>query len=154
MEALMDSFVRYWQILGFSVSFFDADAPETWNSLLQTNTRAIYVESITNPLLHVCDLEGIVAFARANKLVSLIDNTFATPFNYPAAAAGFDFSLHSATKYLNGHSDVVAGVIAGKGDWVRKAGGKFKTTRGLVGPPCLFFTPSRCSNPGPPNEAT
>lgn len=125
--------------LGVSVSFFDADAPETWNSLLQTNTRAIYVESITNPLLHVCDLEGIVAFARANKLVSLIDNTFATPFNYPAAAAGFDFSLHSATKYLNGHSDVVAGVIAGKGDWVRKAGENLKQLGGSLDPHACFL---------------
>ncbi|MCY3487219.1 MAG: aminotransferase class I/II-fold pyridoxal phosphate-dependent enzyme [Bacteroidetes bacterium] len=125
--------------LGVSVSFFDADAPETWNSLLQANTRAVYVESITNPLLHVCDLEGIVAFAQANKLVSLIDNTFATPFNYPAAAAGFDFSLHSATKYLNGHSDVVAGVITGKGDWVRKAGKNLKQLGGSLDPHACFL---------------
>lgn len=125
--------------LGVSVSFFDADAPETWNSLLQANTRAVYVESITNPLLHVCDLEGIVAFAQANKLVSLIDNTFATPFNYPASAAGFDFSLHSATKYLNGHSDVVAGVIAGRGDWVRKAGKNLKQLGGSLDPHACFL---------------
>ncbi|MXW14519.1 MAG: aminotransferase class I/II-fold pyridoxal phosphate-dependent enzyme [Rhodothermaceae bacterium] len=125
--------------LGVSVSFFDADAPETWNSLLQANTRAVYVESITNPLLHVCDLERIVAFAQANKLVSLIDNTFATPFNYPASAAGFDFSLHSATKYLNGHSDVVAGVIAGRGDWVRKAGKNLKQLGGSLDPHACFL---------------
>ena len=54
--------------LGITVSFFDADAPDTWQSLLQTNTRAIYVESITNPLLYVCDLEGIVEFAQSNNL--------------------------------------------------------------------------------------
>lgn len=125
--------------LGISVSFFDADAPETWNSLLQTNTRAIYVESITNPLVHVCDLEEIVAFAQANKLVSLIDNTFATPFNYQAAAAGFDFSLHSATKYLNGHSDVVAGVIIGKGAWVSKAGKNLTQLGGSLDPHACFL---------------
>ena len=125
--------------LGVSVSFFDADAPETWNSLLQTNTRAIYVESITNPLVHVCDLDEIVAFAQANKLISLIDNTFATPFNYRAAAAGFDFSLHSATKYLNGHSDVVAGVVTGKGDWVRRAGKNLTQLGGSLDPHACFL---------------
>ncbi len=125
--------------LGVSVSFFDADAPETWSSLLQTNTRAIYVESITNPLVHVCDLDEIVAFAQANKLISLIDNTFATPFNYRAAAAGFDFSLHSATKYLNGHSDVVAGVVTGKGDWVRRAGKNLAQLGGSLDPHACFL---------------
>ncbi len=125
--------------LGVSISSFDANAPETWDSLLQANTRAIYVESITNPLLHVCDLERIVSFASANNLISLIDNTFATPFNYPAAAAGFDLSLHSATKYLNGHSDVIAGVIAGKGDWVRKAGKNLKHLGGSLDPHACFL---------------
>lgn len=125
--------------LGISVTFFDADAPETWNSLMQTNTRAIYVESITNPLVQVCDLEGIVQFAQANRLVSMIDNTFATPFNYQAAAAGFDFSLHSATKYLNGHSDILAGVIIGKGDWLRKSGKVLAQLGGCLDPHTCFL---------------
>ncbi len=125
--------------LGVTVSFFDADVPESWNSLLQTNTRAIYVESITNPLVRVCDLERIVDFSDAHNLVSLIDNTFATPFNYQAAAAGFDYSLHSATKYLNGHSDVVAGAIIGKGDWVHKAGKNLKHLGGSLDPHACFL---------------
>jgi len=107
--------------LKITVSFFDANAPETWNALLQTNTRAVYVESISNPLVHVCDLEKIIEFSHASNLTSLIDNTFASPYNYQAADAGFDYSLHSATKYLNGHSDVVAGAIIGKADLVQKA---------------------------------
>ncbi|MCY3614237.1 MAG: aminotransferase class I/II-fold pyridoxal phosphate-dependent enzyme [Bacteroidetes bacterium] len=125
--------------LGITVSFFDADAPDTWQSLLQTNTRAIYVESITNPLLHVCDLEGIVAFAQANNLTSLIDNTFATPFNYKATAAGFDLSLHSATKYLNGHSDIVAGVIVGSGELIYKARKTLKHLGGALDPHACFL---------------
>ncbi len=125
--------------LGITVSFFDADAPDTWRSLLQTNTRAIYVESITNPLLHVCDLEGIVAFAQANNLISLIDNTFATPFNYKATAAGFDLSLHSATKYLNGHSDIVAGVIVGSEKLVYKARKTLKHLGGALDPHACFL---------------
>ena len=125
--------------LGVEVSFFDADAPNTWDSLLKTNTRAVYVESITNPLVQVCNLEGIVEFAQVNNLASLIDNTFATPFNYQAAAAGFDFSLHSATKYLNGHSDIVAGVIIGRGNWVRKAGKNLTQLGGSLDPHACFL---------------
>lgn len=125
--------------LGITVSFIDANAPDTWQSLLQTNTRAIYVESITNPLLHVCDLEGIVAFAQANSLISLIDNTFATPFNYKATAAGFDLSLHSASKYLNGHSDIVAGVIVGSGDQIHKARQTLKHLGGALDPHACFL---------------
>lgn len=125
--------------LGITVSFIDANAPDTWQSLLQTNTRAIYVESITNPLLHVCDLEGIVAFAQANSLISLIDNTFATPFNYKATVAGFDLSLHSASKYLNGHSDIVAGVIVGSGDQIYKARQTLKHLGGALDPHACFL---------------
>lgn len=125
--------------LGITVSFFDADAPETWQSLLQPNTRAIYVESITNPLLHVCDLEGIVRFAQANSLISLIDNTFASPFNYKATAAGFDLSLHSATKYLNGHCDIVAGVIVGSEELIYKARQTLKHLGGALDPHACFL---------------
>ncbi|MDE2771144.1 MAG: aminotransferase class I/II-fold pyridoxal phosphate-dependent enzyme [Bacteroidota bacterium] len=125
--------------LGITVSFFDADAPDTWQSLLQPNTRAIYVESITNPLLHVCDLEGIVKFAQANSLISLIDNTFASPVNYKATAAGFDLSLHSATKYLNGHCDIVAGVIVGSEELIFKARQTLKHLGGALDPHACFL---------------
>jgi len=125
--------------LKISVSFFNADAPNTWDSLLQENTRAIYVESITNPLVQVCDLEKVVDFAQANNLVSLIDNTFATPFNYRAAEAGFDFSLHSATKYLNGHSDIVAGVIIGTEERVQEAGKNLVHLGGVLDPHACFL---------------
>lgn len=125
--------------LDISVTFFDAHASDTWSQHLRPHTRAIYVESITNPLLHVCDLEGIIGFARANQLVSLIDNTFATPYNYRAVEAGFDLSLHSATKYLNGHSDIVAGAILGRGDLVRKAGKTLKHLGGALDPHACFL---------------
>ena len=125
--------------LGISVSFINGDAPDTWDSHMTPRTRAVYVESITNPLLQVCDLEGIVRFARTNGLVSLIDNTFATPYNYRAAEAGFDLSLHSATKYLNGHSDVVAGAIVGSGELVRRARGTLKHLGGALDPHACFL---------------
>ena len=125
--------------LKVSVSFFDADAPDTWSSLLKTNTSAVYVESITNPLVRVCDLEKVVEFAQTNKLTSFIDNTFASPYNYKAAAAGFDFSLHSATKYLNGHSDVVAGAIIGKKEWVQKAAKNIAQLGGSLDPNSCYL---------------
>ncbi len=99
--------------LGIGRDFIDADRPESWSALLRPNTRAIYVEAMTNPLLEVADLEGIVQFAREHRLTSIIDNTFATPVNFRPLAAGFDLCLHSATKYLNGHADIVAGAVIG-----------------------------------------
>ena len=122
-----------------AVTFIDAHAPDTWSQHLRPQTRAVYVESITNPLLHVCDLDGIIEFARDRELVSLIDNTFATPFNYRAVEAGFDLSLHSATKYLNGHSDIVAGAILGRKDLVEKAGKTLKHLGGSLDPHACFL---------------
>ena len=103
---------------GITGEFFDADSPEIWESFLRPETRGLYVKSITNPLMKVCDLEHAVEFARQNDLVSLIDNTFASPVNFRAAEFGFDLSLHSATKCLNGHSDIVAGAVVGRGDLI------------------------------------
>ena len=99
--------------LGIQRDFIDADRRDSWSALLRPNTRAIYVEAMTNPLLEVADLEGVVQFARAHGLTSIIDNTFATPVNFRPLAAGFDLCLHSATKYLNGHTDIVAGAVIG-----------------------------------------
>ncbi len=96
---------------GITYDFIDGTAPETWAERLKPSTRAIYVESITNPLLQVPDLEAVVRFAREHGLVSIVDNTFATPVNFRPPELGFDLSLHSCTKYLNGHSDIVGGAV-------------------------------------------
>ena len=125
--------------LGIAVTFFDADKPETWVSHLRKETRAIYVETITNPLLQVCDLESVVRFAQAHNLVSLIDNTFATPVNFRPPEHGFDLSLHSATKYLNGHSDIVAGAIIGRADLVQHSGKTLKHLGGSLDPHACFL---------------
>lgn len=106
---------------GVSFDFIDGDNPASWETLLRPNTKAILVESVTNPLLDIPDLKAVVAFAQKHGLVSLIDNTFPSPINFRPPEWGFDLSLHSATKYLNGHSDIVAGVIIGREDLVKKA---------------------------------
>src|SRR5262249_43504932 len=100
--------------LGITHDFIEADRPHTWAALLRPNPRAIYVEAMTNPLLQVADLEGVVQFARTHRLLSIIDNTFATPVNFRPLTVGFDLVIHSASKYLNGHADIVAGAVAGE----------------------------------------
>lgn len=98
---------------GITVGWIDPDAPESWAAALRPNTRALYTESITNPLVRVADLPALASFARAHGLVSMIDNTVATPVHFRPIAHGFDLVVHSATKYLNGHNDLVAGAVIG-----------------------------------------
>jgi cystathionine beta-lyase/cystathionine gamma-synthase len=125
--------------VGLAVDFIDADRPESWRARLQPNTRAIYVEAMTNPLLEVPDLNAIVAFARAHQLLAIIDNTFASPVNYRPIPAGFDLSLHSATKYLNGHSDIVAGAVAGRAQLIERIRHKLNLLGGALDPHAAFL---------------
>jgi methionine-gamma-lyase len=86
--------------------------------LVTPNTKTLYVETPTNPTLRLVDLEKAVAFAKKHKLVSIIDNTFATPVLQNPIAMGYDMVVHSATKYLGGHSDVIAGAAVGGRQWI------------------------------------
>lgn len=106
----------YLERYGISYDWIDANDPASWESKLRPNTRAIHVEAIANPLTRVVDPVAVVEFARAHDLVSIIDATFVTPMLLRPIEYGFDIVLHSATKYLNGHSDVVAGTIAARAD--------------------------------------
>ncbi len=124
---------------GLGASFIDATRPDTWGTHLTPRTRAIYVEAMTNPLLEVADLQAVVRFARAHGLISIIDNTFASPVNYRPVPAGFDLSLHSATKYLNGHSDIVAGAVAGRQDLVDRIRHQANLLGGALDPHAAFL---------------
>jgi len=106
--------------MNLGVDFVDGGNAASWRETLTPQTRAIYVETISNPLMQVADLRAAVKFARAHGLVSIIDNTFASPVNFRPAEIGFDLSIHSATKYLNGHSDIVAGAVIGRADLIEK----------------------------------
>jgi cystathionine beta-lyase/cystathionine gamma-synthase len=103
---------------GRSVDFVNGDDPHSWEKALRPTTKAIYMESMSNPLLQVTNLPAAVKFAQAHGLISMIDNTFASPINFRPPEHGFDLSLHSCTKYLNGHSDIVAGAVIGRTDLV------------------------------------
>jgi cystathionine beta-lyase/cystathionine gamma-synthase len=105
--------------LGIRTRFVDADLAGV-DELVNEKTRALYVESPTNPILRLVDLNKAVGLARKHKLVSLIDSTFASPVLQKPLDLGFDLVLHSATKYLGGHSDIVAGAVAGGRGWVGK----------------------------------
>jgi cystathionine beta-lyase/cystathionine gamma-synthase len=116
-----DLLTRHFPSLGIAFDFADGNRPESWEALLRPRTRVFYLETLTNPLLEVADLEAAVRFARAHGLVTVIDNTFASPFNFRPLEHGFDLCLHSATKFLNGHHDVVAGALVGRAELVERA---------------------------------
>ena len=125
--------------LGISFDFIDGDDPASWKCKLQPNTKAVFVETMTNPLLQVADLTGVVEFAKEHGLVSIIDNTFASPINFRPSEWGFDLSLHSCTKYLNGHSDIVAGAVIGKTDLIEKITHKLNILGGSLDPHACFL---------------
>lgn len=96
---------------GLEVSYVDMMNLETVKQAIRPETRLIWCESPSNPLLKLVDMKAIANLAREKRLMTVMDNTFATPFNQRPLEFGFDITLHSVTKYLNGHSDVVAGVL-------------------------------------------
>jgi cystathionine beta-lyase/cystathionine gamma-synthase len=106
--------------LGWSVSFVDAGRPETWAAARTERTKVFLVETITNPLMRVGRLDQVADFGRQLGIVTVIDNTFASPVNFRPLAAGFDVVFHSATKYLGGHSDLVAGAVMGGADVIER----------------------------------
>jgi cystathionine gamma-lyase len=94
---------------GHQVSFVDLTRPQALEEAIRPNTRLVWVETPTNPLLQLVDLSAVAAIARRRELISICDNTFATPFVQRPLEHGFDIVVHSTTKYLNGHSDCLGG---------------------------------------------
>jgi cystathionine beta-lyase/cystathionine gamma-synthase len=124
---------------GISYDFIDGNDRDSWERKRRPNTKAIYVETMTNPLLDVADHEAVAKFAKAHGLVSIIDNTFASPMNFRPIEHGFDLSLHSGTKYLNGHSDIVAGAVIGSRDLVAKVKHRLDHFGGSLDPHACFL---------------
>ncbi|HKY32876.1 MAG TPA: aminotransferase class I/II-fold pyridoxal phosphate-dependent enzyme [Candidatus Polarisedimenticolia bacterium] len=113
-----DFLTRHAEDLGWSVSFVDPHDPGSWEKAARPSTKVFLLETITNPLMRVGRLREAASFARQRGILAVIDNTFATPVNFLPLQAGFDLVFHSATKYLNGHSDLVAGCVMGSADLV------------------------------------
>ena len=125
--------------LGIAHDWIDGEEASSWSGGLRPNTKAVYVETVSNPLLKIADLRAVVAFAKRHGLTAIVDNTFATPMNFRPSELGFDLSLHSCTKYLNGHSDIVAGAVIGKSDWIQKVKEKVDHLGGSLDPHAAFL---------------
>lgn len=108
---------------GISYTMLENNELNSILDAIQENTKIIYVESPSNPLLTIIDLEAISDICKSRNILSVIDNTFASPINQNPIYFGIDIVLHSATKYLGGHSDIAAGAILSRQDLVKKIAG-------------------------------
>jgi cystathionine beta-lyase/cystathionine gamma-synthase len=102
--------------IGIETTFVDTNDFGQHERAMKPNTKLLYLESPTNPTLRVVDLRKAAALAKQHKLITMIDSTFATPINCRPADFGIDLVMHSGTKFFGGHSDLIAGVVAGRGD--------------------------------------
>ena len=134
-----DFLTKYLGSFGITYDFIDGENTESWRRKLRPTTKAIYVETISNPLMQVPDLEAVAKFAGDHSLISMIDNTFATPVNFRPPEWGFDLSLHSCTKYLNGHSDIVGGAVIGRKELVEKILHKLDHLGGSMDPHACYL---------------
>jgi cystathionine gamma-lyase len=100
-----------WEDFGLQFDFVDTTKLQNIERVLRPNTRMLFIETPTNPTMEITDLAGAAAIAKKHKLISICDNTFATPYLQCPLGFGFDTVLHSLTKYLNGHSDMLGGFI-------------------------------------------
>lgn len=105
---------------GISYSFTDGFQPEDFEAKIQENTKVIFIETPSNPLLTITDLAEIGKLASKYSLVSMIDNTFASPVNQNPIDYGIDVVIHSATKYMGGHSDICAGAVASTHEYIER----------------------------------
>lgn len=105
---------------GISYSFTKGWQVEDFEREIQSNTKVIYIETPSNPLLTITDLQAVASLSKKHALVSMIDNTFASPVNQNPADFGIDIMIHSATKYMGGHSDLCAGAVAASKKHIEK----------------------------------
>lgn len=106
---------------GIETTFVDAENAESYRDAIKENTKLFWIESPSNPLLKITDIESVARIAKENSIISALDNTFATPYNQQPIKLGIDLVIHSATKYFGGHSDLTAGLIAGNSALVENA---------------------------------
>jgi len=135
-----DLLVRDLPAWGFDVAQVDATDLEAWRGAVTAGpTRIVYVETLANPQLDLADLPAIAALAHDAGALLVVDNTFATPHNVQPLALGADVVVHSATKFLNGHSDVIAGVVAGSTEVVREVQRRVITLGSCLDPHAAYL---------------
>lgn len=105
---------------GIELSFVDATNAENYANAIRENTKLFWIETPSNPLLKITDIKAVAKIAENSEILTLADNTFATPYNQKPLDLGVDLIIHSATKYLGGHSDLTAGLLVGKKELIEK----------------------------------
>src|SRR5438876_890777 len=125
--------------LGIETTFVDTTDYDQHARAIRPNTKLLYLESPTNPTLCVVDLRKVAALARQHELITMIDSTFATPINQRPVEFGIDVVLHSGTKYLGGHTDLICGVAAGRRDLIDKIHETRTTLGGIMDPHAAFL---------------
>ena len=125
--------------LGIETTFVDTTEYEQHARAIRPNTKMLYLESPTNPTLRVVDLKKVAALAKQHNLISFIDSTFATPINVRPAEFGIDLVMHSGTKYFGGHSDLIAGIVAGRQDLIDKIHESRTTLGSCMDPHAAFL---------------
>lgn len=113
---IQQDFNRY----GIQYSFTKGLEARDFENEIRENTKVIYIETPSNPLLSITDIRAVADLAKKHNIITMIDNTFASPLNQTPIDLGIDIVIHSATKYLSGHSDISAGVVAGSAEHVEK----------------------------------
>ena len=117
----VNKFLSQWlPRMGIETTFVDTTEYEQHARAIRPNTKLLYVESPTNPTLRVVDFKKVAALAKQHKLLSMIDATFGTPINQHPAEFGIDLVMHSGTKYLGGHTDLICGVVAGRRELIER----------------------------------
>ena len=114
---------------GIEVTLVPVEQPAAWAEVVRPTTRLVFCETPTNPYLRVVDLSRMVALTRKHGIVTMVDSTFATPINMRPLAYGVDLVVHSASKYLGGHNDLLAGAVIGAREWL----GPIENARGVLG---------------------
>jgi len=124
---------------GIETTFVDTTEYEQHERAIRPNTKLLYLESPTNPTLRVVDLRRAVAIAKKHKILTMIDSSFATPINCRPAEFGIDLVMHSGTKYLAGHHDVLCGTVAGREELIERIHGTRTTLGGAMDPHAAFL---------------
>ncbi|TDM13691.1 bifunctional cystathionine gamma-lyase/homocysteine desulfhydrase [Macrococcus bovicus] len=133
-------FTKVFDRIGIESTFVDTTDAEAVKAAITDRTKMLYIETPTNPLLNVTDIAEMAAIAKENNLISVVDNTFMTPYFQNPLDLGADIVLHSATKYIGGHSDVVAGLLVTKDDQIAEDLGFIQNSvGGILGPQDSFL---------------
>jgi cystathionine beta-lyase len=111
---------REFERFGISCTIASSQMAKDLDSCIQENTRLIYIETPSNPLLNITDIQAVADMAMKRGVITVIDNTFASPVNQQPASMGIDLVVHSATKYMGGHSDILAGAVAGREELMKE----------------------------------